>query len=63
MVRTGGRDATCLGALVALSEEPSLSPSTHKVAHNHLKLHTLFWPEGTADMVPRYICGQKHPHI
>lgn len=30
-----------LGAWVALSEGPSLSPSTHKVAHNHLKLQTM----------------------
>lgn len=33
--------ATWLEALVALSEEPSLIPSTHKVAHNHLKLQTM----------------------
>lgn len=33
--------ATWLGALVALSEEPSLIPNTHTVAHNHLKLQTM----------------------
>lgn len=58
--------ASWLGAWVALSEGPSLSPSTHKVAHNHLKLQTMGLARSSGQREPQTwcpdICAGKNTH-